>query len=577
MKRWRIALLGLALAPLAAAQQGRGGLGGRGPQRACGARPACARADLGAPRPQVGAAPRRARAEFVSRGRAALRNFAAFRADFASRQSGATPASGWRGGRGLETIPGAGPQLVLALYQQAAEAVNAVPAMAAPQMLADIASDEMRLFPQQGLADFTTAFELARALPPPQGDNDAVGQAREAFKENAEREAVGELARRGDEAQALALTRLADIPKAPLYDQLIALAGRRRRKAAADPEGETTLERVFDLVQECKRSGSYPYTGVAVFLRRRAGAGLERLTLVQDGYQWAGNETAPAQIEAAAVLLQAGHQAEPALDGLLATTLRTLLQRLEQAGASPAYFGPGRFAQIRLMALLRQVNAPAAAALAAQAPGLQGPTPGMMLDPRPGGFAAGLRFAGRGGRGLMLFPSRAPAAGAGLDPASTAAGGASAFRALLAQAESLQRQDRSQALALAGRAAGMLDDSLWASQASAAARLATLEQQLGDGADAARLLRRCLEEADRQARALDATYLGAGASQRAQLAQGLEAAQGTVLMVYSLAARLDFVGTAERAEAAQFVLLKPLVLARVALVGEVGERPVPPL
>jgi len=42
--------------------------GGRGPQRACGARPACARADLGAPWPQVGAAPRWGRAEFVSRG-----------------------------------------------------------------------------------------------------------------------------------------------------------------------------------------------------------------------------------------------------------------------------------------------------------------------------------------------------------------------------------------------------------------------------------------------------------------------------------------------------------------------------
>ncbi|HUX65892.1 MAG TPA: glycosyltransferase family 9 protein [Terriglobales bacterium] len=85
-------------------------LGGRGPQRACGARPACARADSGAPWPQVGAALRWGRAEFVSRGRAALRNydrprtrsgfwgprFAAFRADFASRQSGATPASGLR-------------------------------------------------------------------------------------------------------------------------------------------------------------------------------------------------------------------------------------------------------------------------------------------------------------------------------------------------------------------------------------------------------------------------------------------------------------------------------------------------
>ncbi len=47
---------------------------------------------MGARWPQVGAALRWGRAEFASRGRAALRNFAAFRADFASRQSGATPA-----------------------------------------------------------------------------------------------------------------------------------------------------------------------------------------------------------------------------------------------------------------------------------------------------------------------------------------------------------------------------------------------------------------------------------------------------------------------------------------------------
>jgi len=67
-------------------------IGWRGPLRGCAARPACAHAGLGAPRPQAGAAPRRGRAEFASRGRAALRNFAAFRADFARRQSGATPA-----------------------------------------------------------------------------------------------------------------------------------------------------------------------------------------------------------------------------------------------------------------------------------------------------------------------------------------------------------------------------------------------------------------------------------------------------------------------------------------------------
>ena len=145
----------------------------------------------------------------------------------------------------------------------------------------------------------------------------------------------------------------------------------------------------------------------------------------------------------------------------------------------------------------------------------------------------------------------------------------------MAHAGGLQRQDPNQALALASQAEGMLDDSLWASQAVAAARLAAIEDQIGAGATAQRLLHRCLDEADRQARALDAEYVGNDNGQQAQLQSGLESGQASVLQIYSLAARFDFVGTAERAEAGQFVLLKPLVLARLALVGEMGQRPAP--
>ncbi|HVA63733.1 MAG TPA: hypothetical protein VNF74_08415 [Terriglobales bacterium] len=534
MKPWRIALLGLGLALLAAA------VDTPHPMRAGGTR---------------------------------------------SPQDARTMPPQGRGGRarmrGLEAIPGAAPELVLALYQQAARALNAVPAMAAPQMLADIASDEMRLFPQQGLADYRAAFDLARALPPPRSADDTLGQAREGFKENAEREAIRALARRGEQTEALALTRLADIPKAPLYDLLIALAERRAQAAApatpAGAPGETTAERVFALVEECKRAGNYPYTGVAIYLRQRGAADLDRMMLVQDGYQWAGNETDPAQMGAAAAFLQAAHRAEPELDGMLESTLRELLRRLDQTGTTSAAFGLGRFAQIRLLALLRQVDAPAAAALAAQDPAMSGLLPGLgfggRLDGQAGGFAFRPQLGGRG-LGLMLV-WRSPNA-AGLETASAEAGGASAFRALLGQAESQQRRDPSRALALAGQAAGLLDGALWTSETAAAARLAALEQQLGDGAAASRLLARCLQEADRQARAMDATYLGGDASQRTHLAQGLEAAQNSVLAVYSLAARLDFLGTAERAEAAQFALLKPLVLARVALVGEVGQRPAAP-
>lgn len=143
----------------------------------------------------------------------------------------------------------------------------------------------------------------------------------------------------------------------------------------------------------------------------------------------------------------------------------------------------------------------------------------------------------------------------------------------MAQAESLRRRDPAQALALANQASGLLDDALWDRETVTATRLAALYGQLGASSDAARLLSGCLDAASRQARAFDVNFFAAAADQQAQLARSIESAQASLMEVYSLAARIDLTTTAQRAESAQFVLLKPFILDRIAVVAEVGLRP----
>lgn len=282
-------------------------------------------------------------------------------------------AVGGRGGGRQGTQPAAiaSPELVQELYQRAKRAALAAPELAAPREVAVVANDEMRMFPSQGLADFTAAYNLARAIRPPESADDVAGQAREAIKADTELRAVSELAMRDEPEQALALTRLADVPKAPLYDQLILAAERSgamppgRGRGRGSPQGiasgsqasvSARLDEVTSLVDECMGAGSYPYTGVAMVLRRPGGAGLEQMLLVQDGYQWAGDETEPTTISRALIFLQAGHRAEPELDGALESTLVTLIQRLGQNPAETGVFATGRSAGTRLLALLTQLR-----------------------------------------------------------------------------------------------------------------------------------------------------------------------------------------------------------------------------
>jgi|GEM_PF-4599618 len=541
-------------------------------------------------------------------------------------------AGAGRGGRGPLPTPLADPGAPAELFRQARQAIAALPPVVAPRAMVDLAQDEARELPEQSLTDFAAAFRLALALPLPQGADDAAGQAQLVLKQNIELETTGALGRRGEQDQALALVRQADVAKGPLYDQLILLAdrpqvdfwqraGRGRGDAKPDApseeeapavaakraeEQQAALDRVFALVQECKRAdGTYPYRGVANVLRRPGFNGLERLSLVRDGYQWAANETDPNQIAAATMFLQAGHQVEPALDGTLEPTLLTLLRRVAQDQAATAT-GAARNNGNRLMALLQQVDAGQAQRLGLELPGVGAQAlanaqqqsaqlamtqtqyqamSGAVAQVRNTLQAQGVR-GGPGGQ-ITINMTMQDATGAtvtspmvfNITPsapppdASGQSSGAQQFVALLAQAESLQRKDAAQALGYANQASDLLDDATLASELLPATRLAMLYGQLGANAEAARLLTRCLSAADSAGVAVDTNFYAADAMQQAQTATSLASAQGSVLDVYSLAARLDFGTTAARAAAASFVLLKPLVLARVALVGEVGQGP----
>jgi len=527
-----------------------------------------------------------------------------------------------RGGRGrsLNSNPAVpvDAALIAALYQDAKQAVADAPALIGPRLLTDIARDETRpMFrgrgddadapPDPALADFAGAFELARALPMPP-DGDPTQAATLSIKTSAESDAVAELARRGQLDEALQLARRADVPKGPLYDQIILSTDRDWRRDNSDTQStaessdnspadaasaaqaeQDRLDTVFRLVQECKRAdGTYPYRGMAFFLRGKAPASLERTALIVDGYHWAAAETDPARMSAAVQFLTAGHRAAPGLDPQLASTLTTLLDRLgntTQGSSRP------------LLNLLRQVDRqraddesqrwPALGTLAAEPPAAEFSLSalGSALS-----FSApnGTRITvggpgGRGNRGGSAQPGTVEAAlppggifsmsvnvAAPLPDPGDQPAGAAQFRMLLARAEMTARRQPAEARSYADQAASLLDAGLWPSQAAVATRLAQLYQQLNDGPDAARILARALDQADISARAADQQYLGETRSQT-QLAQELERLAAPVIEIYSLAARVDFETTARRAEQAQYVILKSMVLARVALVGQIGQ------
>ena len=438
------------------------------------------------------------------------------------------------GRRGPPPLDAAARGLVQALFGSARADVAAVGPLAAPVITADLARDEMRLFPQQAIADYTSAFWLARALPLPASADPASAPV-EAIKAETERSAVDALLRQrpppgdsaaaaagadADAAAALQLARRADVPQAPLYDPLVMRAAERGDAAT-----------VVALVQECARSdGTYPYRGLATALRSRRLDGSDRLLLAQAGLSYFGASASTNQDADALFFLQAVQRETPAL----APEVEAALQAVLSSSADPRTLE-------RATALLRTAE----------------PNP----TPQPSGA---LNFEASGPP-LFSFSvtSAAPVAPGGGDAVGT-----SAFVLLVNRAQMLARSAPGGALDAANQADDMLDATLLAAVPDTAATLASVYAELGASADAARVLSLCLDAVDRIGAAADQTYANADPAARAAFVERIEAHAAAVIDVYSLAARLDPTTAATRAEASPMVLFKPLVLSRLAVVAQ---------
>lgn len=441
----------------------------------------------------------------------------------AQRRGGRAAPSGRRG----PPPPDAAARgLVEALFGSARADVAAVGPLAAPVITADLARDEMRLFPQQAIADYTAAFWLARALPLP-ASADPASATVEAIKAETERNAVNALLRPrpplrdtaaaaadadADAAAALQLARRADVPKAPLYDPLVMRAAERGDAAT-----------VVALVQECARSdGTYPYRGLATALRSRRLDGSDRLLLAQSGLSYFGAVASTDQDADALFFLQAVRRETPTL----APEVESALQAVLSTSADP------------------RTRERAAALLQAGGTG---------LDSTPGGRPI-FRFS---------VTTAAPVA-----PGSGESIGTSAFVLLVNRAQMLARSAPGGARDAANQADDMLNAALLAAMPDTAATLASVYAELGASADAARVLSLCLDAVDRTGAAADQTYANADSATRAAFVQRLDANAAAVIDVYSLAARLDPTTAATRAEASPMVLFKPLLLSRLAVVAQ---------
>ncbi|MGH9468620.1 MAG: hypothetical protein ACRD1Y_14820 [Terriglobales bacterium] len=439
------------------------------------------------------------------------------------------------------------------LYLQARQAVGALPSLLAPGALCAVAIDEMQPSGRNTAAreDLASAFRMALALTAEDGDP-AMASSIWAVKTGVEEEVISALTQQHQLDEAFQLVRLADIPKAPLYSRLI-LARIQAHAQAQHSLPQQALPTAAELVAECERSAhAFPYRGATALLRLKQPQEFSRLLLVRDGYQWAARETDPSRIASAAVFLRAGHRAAPALDSDLEPLILNLIARLPPSPGAAISSGV-REAATALLTILSAV------------------------DPEQGarsraGMEAWLSAAAVGSQTswnnpiLQLSALAGPATETGLAPPDP-----NRFLKLVADAEQLQGRRPARALAAADEASRMLTPALWATSAQAGARLAAVFQQLGDAGAAVGLLHSALDEADREATLTDLLYLNGSPDGIIPIAEDLNQAGAPVLAVYSEVARLDFQLAATRAEAAPFTLLKPLVLARVALVGRVTQ------
>lgn len=452
------------------------------------------------------------------------------------------------------------PDAGLQLFQQAKTELDALPEMDRPMIFARVLELELPHYKQPALDGYRQLFNMARALPG--GANSFSFYT----KRQAELGAIVALSEHNDLEAALELARTADVPRAKMYDFILARAA-----------GHWPVARGLDLVQECVQAdGSYPYGGALRLAQAAKDDPITQRALLRGIYAAATHDTDIISfgLDGGFEALTNGHEMAPDLDANLETALNAMVTRI---GKDPQHLNA--VSGSRLLALLRQVAPDRAAELEAAYPAL------VEVPKRPSRYynvnadgSAHVSYTEPADERVQDMAEKDPAGA--LKLASDQQDTAMRFRALAKVALALAITKPEVARQAAAQAAPLIEDDAFLNQvpvALAAVRLAHAWEKLGERASARALMLRLLDVTDSQAAAFEDTYRAAplhapenappsANRDKVFLASQLEIEPQSYLVqeVYELAGGLDFELARRRLQSLPSDILLPLTTAAVA-------------
>lgn len=447
------------------------------------------------------------------------------------------------------------------LFQQAEAALDALPEADRPMLLASILEIELPRYKAEALKGYQQLFQMALALPLPQGSSSFNFY----IKQQAELGAIIALTDQKDFDDALELARTADVPRAKMYDFILA------RGASHWP-----VQRGLELVRECVQAdGSYPYSGAIRLAQAAKDDPITQRALLRGIYQAAANQTdlIAFGLTGGFDALTGGHELAPDLDGELETALTALITRV---GKDPRHINARSTSG--LLGLLQSLAPDRAAELKASYPEL------VVVAKRPPVYLS------QGDNGQWQRSLTEPADMQAEDMAAKDPDGAlryavgqqevsTRFRALAAVALALAVSKPAEARQAAGQAQALIRDDQQLNNldmAHAAVKLGKAWEKLGARAEARAFVTRLLDFADQRAASFDATYRAAPedadkfgpqtAKTKIFMASQLEVSEPSYVVqdIYSLAGEVDFDLARHRLQSLPCDILLPLTTAQVA-------------
>jgi hypothetical protein len=459
------------------------------------------------------------------------------------------------------TKPAPAPDPGQQLFQQAEAALAALPEADRPMILSDILDMELPLDKAVALQGYHKLFQMALALPLPQGANSFNFYT----KREAELGAIVALTDQKDFDDALELARTADVPRAKMYDFILA------RGVAHWP-----VQRGLELVHECVQAdGSYPYSGAIRLAQAAKDDPITQRALLRGIYQAAANQTDVISfgLTGGFEALTQGHALAPDLDGELETALTALITRV---GKDPQHVNARSTSG--LLGLLQSIAPDRAAELKASYPEL------VVVPKRPELYDT------QGENGEWKRSLTEPADWQAEEMAAKDPDGAlkfaagqqdvpTRFRALAAVALALADSKPAEARQAAAQAQALIRDDQQLNNlemAHAAVKLGKAWSKLGDQSSARAFVIRLLDYADQRAASFDSTYRAAPEDANASgpsatktktfLASQLETSEPSYVIqdIYSLAGEVDFDLARRRLQSLPCDILLPLTTAQVA-------------